>query len=93
MSDTTLLMEILDLLKHIAARQGVEAPPALTEEFRDIEPGRLYSVAELAELRGGSRQSYYKAMDAKRLRETLSAGTRQVRGCDFIDFLRSKRKR
>lgn len=92
MSDHTLpmLAEIRDLLVFVCERVGVSPPPRVANDYADVEPLRLYTVRELVELRGGSRQSLYKAMTCGRLKETVSSGRRMVRGSDFIAFLRKR---
>lgn len=94
MSDHTLpmLAEIRDLLVFVCERVGVSPPPRVANDYADVEPLRLYTVRELVELRGGSRQSLYKAMTCGRLKETVSSGRRMVRGRDFIAFLRKRRQ-
>lgn len=93
MSDASLLVEIKQLLEHVLTRLGGDLPPSIESDFGDIDPAKLYEIAELVKLRGGTRQAYYKALNAKRLRETLTAGRRKVKGADFIAYLQSKRKR
>jgi hypothetical protein len=76
------------LIEVIAARVGVD--PGSPDEFSDIDPSRVYEIPELVDLRGGSRQSYYLAINSGRLREVKRPGRKGVRGSDFINYLRTK---
>jgi hypothetical protein len=70
------------LIEVIAARIGVD--PDRPDEYSDINPMMVYEIPELVALRGGSRQSYYLAINSGRLREVKRPGRKGVRGADFI---------
>lgn len=80
-------------LDRLAASLG--RVPGAADDYTDIDPTRFYTVADLADSkrRPISRQSLYRALDSKRLRETCTAGVRGCMGSDYIAFLSAKSQR
>lgn len=75
------------IAEKIATKLGVDL--AARDPFADINPVRLYTVAELVELRGGQPQVLYRAMKID-LVVTPTNGVKKVRGSDYIDWLQKR---
>ncbi|HYE89692.1 MAG TPA: hypothetical protein VEA38_01675 [Terriglobales bacterium] len=77
---------------HIKAIESLLAGEAVAAH-PDIDPSRLYTIAEMVELRPSSKQALYNAVRSNRLRETETGGVMRIRGADYIAWLGQRRRR